>query len=86
MFDNGMLGAVGGVMQADRLAQASRNLRLREAGGDHRLSARKATPVRRQLLAGGAYRTLVAKKLIALATRIAPAVMVPNSVAPAPPA
>jgi len=68
IFDNGMLGAVGCAMQADRLAQANRSLRLRDAEASM-VWARSADRVR---AAGRTLRRSAAKRLIALAMRMAP--------------
>jgi hypothetical protein len=67
MFDNGMNGAVGFAMHEDRLAIATRNLRLMEA---------EAATKRQQVPVVGERRRLVmAKLLIAWATRLAPTVI-----------
>jgi hypothetical protein len=70
MFDNSMTGAVGFAMHKDRLAMATENLRLIEA-------EEGSAPVRQS--SAKAYRAVVAKLLIALAARIAPAVAAPVS-------
>jgi hypothetical protein len=64
MFDN-MTGAVGFAMHEDRLARAAKNLRLIEveqARGEQRAHFR------------GSVSVVVAKALVALATRLAPSV------------
>ena len=75
MFDNSMIGAVGFAMHEDRLATATQNLRLTEAEA--------ATRRQRVPLVGERYRVAMAKRLIALATRIAPSIAVPNASTPA---
>jgi hypothetical protein len=67
MIDNSMTGAVGFAMHADRLAKATRNLRLMEA---------EAATQRQQVPSvGERYRVVMAKLLIAMATRLAPTVI-----------
>jgi hypothetical protein len=63
MFDHSMTGAVGCALQAERLAQATRNVRLIEA---EQASAAKRTG-RRVVSREG-----IAEGLVALAARIAP--------------
>jgi hypothetical protein len=69
MFEN-MTGAVGFAMHEDRLAQATRNLRIMEA---------EATASKSRRSAGTTYRAAVAKSLTALAARIAPTVALANA-------
>jgi hypothetical protein len=70
MFEN-MAGAVGFAMHEDRLAQATKNLRLAEAK-----QARRG-------VTGGGYQKVVAMALSALAARIAPSVALPGGQTPA---
>jgi hypothetical protein len=66
MFDN-MTGTVGFAMHEDRLAKATRNLRVMEA---------EAATKRRQVPSvGERYRVVMARLMIAVATRLAPAVI-----------
>jgi hypothetical protein len=64
MFDN-MTGAVGFAMHEDRLARAAKNLRLIEA---EQASGGQRAHVR------GSASVVIAKALIAVATRLAPSV------------
>jgi hypothetical protein len=67
MIDDGMTGAVGFAIHADRLAQATRNLRLMEA---------EAATKRQQVPSvGERYRAVMEKLLIEVATRLAPTVI-----------
>ncbi len=67
MFDNSMTGAVGFAMHADRLATATRNLRLAEAE-----QARSGKRTRGNRVS----REAIARRLIALATWVAPSVSI----------
>jgi hypothetical protein len=62
MFDS-MTGTVGFAMHEDRLAKATRNLRLAEA----EQVAKDRRPTDRR-----SYRAAIARRLVVLATRIAP--------------
>jgi hypothetical protein len=62
MFDN-MTGAVGFAMHEDRLARATKNLRIIEA---EQTRVEQRAPVR------GSANVVLAKALVSLATRIAP--------------
>jgi hypothetical protein len=70
MFDNSMTGAVGFAMHADRLAQATRNLRLAQA--QHGRRAAKRHPMRAACV----------HRLIGLARIAAPPVAVHNPARP----
>jgi hypothetical protein len=64
VFDN-MTGAVGFAMHEERLAKATRNLRLAEA---EQMAKRQREDGRRT------YRATIARALVVLAARIAPSV------------
>jgi hypothetical protein len=70
MFDSSMTGAVGFAMHEERLAQASRNVRLSEAE-----QARTGERPRRACVS----RDLIAQGLVAMAARIAPTVTKPRT-------
>lgn len=74
MFEN-MTGTVGFAMHADRLATATKSLRIRETervAKAARILERQATPRR-------SYQESMARALVTLATWIAPAAAVPDS-------
>jgi hypothetical protein len=91
MFDNSMTGAVGFAMHADRLARATRNLRLQEVEEvmafardedraravtrNLRLIEAEQARAGRRAHVRGSVRVLIAQALVALATRIAPSVI-----------
>jgi hypothetical protein len=73
MFEN-MTGAVGYAMHADRLATATRSLRIREA----KRVAKAARVLEWQATPRPAYQESMARALVTLATWIAPAAAVPD--------